>query len=166
MVCQAARAGPRAEEAAGGWEGKGSPRGSWLALGTAPWQLPQRDLVCQTLKPRKRPVTPPRLGWLFRAVGFTETGEPGARANFWNQTDWVEFWNGHLLFNCRLLYKSPSAPCLSTSISAGARGFNGEHTGSKAADLMSGGIQSTNGCPVTVNLQQMTGQRGQQSLCC
>lgn len=119
-VCQAARAGPQAEEAAGagkGRGGKGSRKGSWLALGTAP---PQRDLVCQTLTPRRRPVPPPRLSWLLRAVGSTATREPGGRANFWNQTDWVEFWNGHLLFNRRLLYKSPSAPCLSTSVSAGA----------------------------------------------
>lgn len=79
MVCPVpgARArGPRRQ--ARGWPGKESPNGSRLTLGPSQ----QRDLVCETLKPRKGRSPLPVWSWLLRGVDVTGTSESGKEQTF------------------------------------------------------------------------------------
>lgn len=63
--CQGRARGPRRQ--ARGWAGKESPNGSRLTLGPSQ----QRDLVCETLKPRKGRSPLPVWSWLLRGMDVT-----------------------------------------------------------------------------------------------
>lgn len=117
MVCQAAgRAlGLKRQWGLGR---KGGPQRLMAGLGdSSPAATTERPGVPGP-EAQEETVTLPPIPRL--SLGFLATRGPRERAHFGNQTDWVEFWNGHLLSHRRLLYESPSPPYLSTSERAGA----------------------------------------------